>query len=249
MLVKNKTVNENFFAEWNKDMAYVLGFVVADGCVMKRKNRKNSYIFNITSKDIDHLKNIKKVMGCDDDIKLKSSRSFDKNKKCGFFNICNKKVCRDLINLGIYPRKTYNLGIIKVPNKYFRDFLRGFFDGDGTVYIYKVNSVLQLKMGFICASKEFLENLNERICEAINIPFKEIHTYKDVGRIPKYNIYYYINDSEKLYDFMYGNNPQLYLKRKKDVFDKWKTIERRHYKKENYPSKIGWHLNKNLSKT
>jgi len=41
-----------------------------------------------------------------------------------------------LINLGVIPRKTYNLGEIKIPDEYFADFARGFFDGDGTVYIY-----------------------------------------------------------------------------------------------------------------
>ena len=62
----------------------------------------------------------------------------------------------------------------------------------------------------------------------------------------QYNICFYIDDSEKLAKFMYGNNPKLYLDRKKKIFDEWKLIKRRHYIKENYPSKIGWRLNPNF---
>jgi len=64
--------------------------------------------------------------------------------------------------------------------------------------------------------------------------------------MPQYSICLYVNDSEKLAEFMYGKNPTLYLKRKRDIFDKWRLIKRRHYIKQNYPSKIGWHLNEGL---
>lgn len=62
----------------------------------------------------------------------------------------------------------------------------------------------------------------------------------------RYEICYYIDDCEKLGQFMYQNNPSLYLPRKYQVFEKWKTIKRRKYIKQNYPSKVGWQLNQNL---
>lgn len=63
-------------------------------------------------------------------------------------------------------------------------------------------------------------------------------------RMTQYSVCLYIDDSEKLAKFMYKNNPILFLDRKKEIFDKWQKIKRRHYKKENYPSKISWTLNK-----
>lgn len=65
-------INNKFFKEWPSNMAYVLGFVVADGCVMKRKDRKDSFIFNITTKDREHLENIQKAMCSKYQIGLKS---------------------------------------------------------------------------------------------------------------------------------------------------------------------------------
>ena len=138
---------------------------------------------------------------------------------------------------------------IDVSKRHFPDFVRGFFDGDGSVYIQKVNGTLQIKSGFVGASAQFMERFNEQICNALNIPQKTVHKYeyKDNIRIPKYDIHFYIDDSEKLAKFMYGNNPTLYLERKKKVFDKWNSIKRRNYVKKNYPSKIGWHLNEKIA--
>jgi len=57
-----------------------------------------------------------------------------------------------------------------------------------------------------------------------------------------YAIYFYVDDCEKLVNFMYGGNLTLYLPRKYYIFKKWKSIKRKEYVKRNYPSKSGWHL-------
>jgi len=62
----------------------------------------------------------------------------------------------------------------------------------------------------------------------------------------KYDICFYIDDCEKLAEFMYGSNLTLYLPRKRQVFEKWKSTKRRHYIKQNYPSKVGWYLNQTV---
>jgi len=42
----------------------------------------------------------------------------------------------DLVNLGLSPRKTRSVKITEsMPNKCFRHYLRGYFDGDGCVNI------------------------------------------------------------------------------------------------------------------
>jgi len=229
-------------------MAYILGFIVADGSVWKRKNRKDSYVMNITSKDREHLEEIQKVMLSQYKLGLKSSGS-TREKKYSYIQISNKEICKDLINLGIIPRKTYDgLNSIKVSDRYFSDFVRGFFDGDGSVYIYKVNEVLQVKIGFVSSSLSFITGFNQQLCKNLNIPTKSVHRKIDKHgiRMILYDICFYIDDCEKLAEFMYGDNPTLYLPRKRKIFEKWKLMKRRHYIKHKYPSKVGWQLNKNL---
>jgi len=245
-MLKQK-VNTKFFQQWSPNMAYILGFIVADGSVWKRKNRKDSYVMNITSKDREHLEEMQKAMSSQYKLGLKSSGSSGE-KKYSYIQISNKEICKDLINLGVVPRKTYNLNPIRVPNEYFSDFVRGFFDGDGSVYTYKVNKTQQVKVGFVSSSLSFITGFNQQLCKSLNIPTKSVHQKIDKHgiRMISYDICFYIDDCEKLAEFMYGNNPTLYLPRKRKVFEKWKLIKRRHYIKHKYPSKVGWQLNKNL---
>ncbi len=228
-------------------MSYVLGFVVADGCIgvkrIRKKDGAKQYYFNITSKDKLHLENIKKAMGAQQ--KIYSKRSSRTNKKDYYFiQTSYQEICKDLLSLGIQPRKTHNLKAIKVPEKYFLDFARGFFDGDGSVYIYNVNRTPQIKASFVSSNLSFIDDFNQKLCRNLGIPQKAIHKENQKRNSTMiYNICFYVDDCEKLAKFMYKNNPALYLARKRQVFEKWKSIKRRHYIKKNYPTKVGWRLN------
>jgi hypothetical protein len=77
--------------------------------------------------------------------------------------------------------------------------MRGFFDGDGTVYIYKVNGAPQIKAGFVSPTLSFITKFNQQLCENLNIPQKAIHKScsKD-KKLTQYSICFYIDDCEKL---------------------------------------------------
>ena len=242
-----KQINSNFFKKWNSEMSYVLGYITADGCIAVSKDRKkHPFTLNITSVDLKHLYLLRSALKSDHKI---GNKSGGKENIAYQLQVRNHILIKDLINLGIRPRKTYNLDYIRVSDKYFPDFVRGFFDGDGSVYIYKVNGVPQIKANFVNPSLDFIKNFNQQLCNNLNILEKNIHKEPPRRKDQKLNTYYidfYIDDCEKLAKFMYDNNPTLYLPRKRQTFDKWKTINRRHYIKKNYPSKIGWHLNAKL---
>jgi len=225
-------------------MSYILGYITADGCVCKRKDRKNSYTLNITSKDKDNLLKMGKNLSQDCSISIKYN---SQRMPYSQIQISNREICGDLISLGVSSKKNYNSDFLKIPEKFFPDFTRGFFDGDGTVYIYKVNGTPQIKAGFVSPNLPFITEFNKQLCGAIGIQSKAVHKSRAKNKkVPLYNICFYIDDCDKLANFMYGNNPNLYLPRKRRVFEKWKSIKRRHYIKHNYPSKVGWRLNQKV---
>ena len=228
-------------------MSYVFGYFIADGCITINKNRhKNPYTFNITSADEEHLYKIRETLSSTHKISLKNR---DRRNRAFQIQIRSSSLAQDLISIGGSVRKTYNLQNIEVPEKFFWDFTRGFFDGDGSVYLYKVNGTPQIKSNLVCASLPFIEDLNKKICERLKIPTKSIHRRPAKNkRIEQYSVDYYIEDSEKLMGHFYNDNPPLYLKRKRDVFDRWLEVkkDKRSFSRQNYPSKVGWHLNKNL---
>ena len=242
-----KKINQDFFKKWTPEMSYVLGYIVADGCIVVRKNRiKNPYTLNITSADKKHLVKIRKKINSEHAISVKQNGNGEYK---GFqLQISNPVITDDLMKLGIFPRKTKNLNPINTPKKYFPDFVRGFFDGDGTVYIYNVNNVPQIKASFAGINLKLLKDLNLKICNQLQVPLKTInhHTDKKRHRETFYRITFYIDDCEKLMKFMYCHKPSIYLDRKYKIFKKWQKIKRRKYTKNNYPSKIGWYLNPKL---
>jgi len=242
-----KSVNKDFFKNWTQEMSYILGYIVADGCITVSKERPNRpFTFNITSVDKKHLYKIRKVLNSEHKISKKTGEEKDVAFQ---IQIRNQIIAKDLMKLGIPPRKTSCLKSITVPEKYFSDFVRGFFDGDGTVYIYKVNRTAQIKAGFVSTSLSFFAAFNERLCKKLDIPIKSIHRTVDKQgkkRMVQLSTCLYIDDCEKLANFMYSNNPSLCLSRKRKIFEKWKLIKRRNYIKQNYPSKIGWQLNQKV---
>ena len=243
--VLKRNLNQNFFKEWTEKMSYVLGFIMADGCITVSKERPNRpFTLNITSADKKHLYKLRKALKSEHKISRKPGGGL--NTFAYQLQIRNPIITNDLMKLGIFPRKTSHLNPIIVPEKYFPDFVRGFFDGDGSVYIYKVNKVPQIKANFVSSSLSFIVDFNQNLCEKLNIPLKSIHKETSRRKTPLYYVDFYIEDCEKLAEFIYGNNPILFLPRKRKVFEKWKSIKRRDYLKQNYPSKIGWHLNQKI---
>lgn len=119
------TLNEEFFSEWSATMAYVLGFWYADGYMRHEK----SYRVLFYSNDRDHLAQVANVMKSNSPIK-----DVEQGVDCGELCLHSKKLFYDLKRLGGKRRKSTSLILPDVPPIYFRDFLRGYFDGDGSVH-------------------------------------------------------------------------------------------------------------------
>ncbi len=224
-------------------MAYVLGYITADGCIAISRDqyRKNPFTLNITSAEKAHLFRLRRALGSGHKISKKRGGA----QNIAFqLQIRNPNLTADLMDLGTKPRKTYHLDPIWVPDKFFADFVRGFFDGDGSVYIYRVNGVPQIKAKFISSSLPFIDEFSKQLCRILQIPVKAIHrTLGTKAKMIKYGLDFYIDDCDRLAHFMYDQDPTLYLPRKRRIFERWQLIPRRHYVKQDYPSKVGWRLN------
>lgn len=108
----------------------------------------------------------------------------------------------------------------RVPTVYIRDFLRGYFDGDGCIShgCYKrknrKSKVLILMVRFASASREFLNGLKQQLTQKTNLKYGFITEGSGC-----YYLTYSKEDSKKLFRYMYENiNEGLYLKRKYNKF-------------------------------
>lgn len=147
-------VNDNYFSEQNERMAYLLGFFAADGNVSNKNNRIQS---QLSIKDKTHLEKIHQEIGGSEVYEYLSNG----HKSCGW-HCFSAQIKRDLAEYGIVPNKTGTLTIPKKLNKqYWRDFIRGYFDGDGSVY--KDGSGFRISI--TSANREILEDINSFLKE------------------------------------------------------------------------------------
>ncbi|WPS85366.1 hypothetical protein SMD22_01685 (plasmid) [Brevibacillus halotolerans] len=138
---KNRyTLNESFFETIDcETKAYILGFLYADGFVGDEK--ANNIVFS--SKDLEIIEKIARELEYTGDIRKTRKGGFEQSKKGHSLNFSSSKMANDLRNLGLYPNKSLTLSELpKIPDKLMRHFLRGYYDGDGSVGIY-TNSFLK----------------------------------------------------------------------------------------------------------
>ena len=129
---KNRyTVNEHFFDKIdNEKKAYILGYIYADGYVGDEKT--NNIV--ISSKDLQILKNIAEAMEFTGEIRKARKGGYEGSTISYVINFSSMQIASRLRGLGLYPNKSLTIGTIpSIPDELKRHFLRGYFDGDGTI--------------------------------------------------------------------------------------------------------------------
>ena len=156
------------------------------------------------------LQNFKKSLSLGNKIG-KYARGEEKNKRYFYITFGDIFFYKFLEELGLHPAKSKTIKSVKIPDKFFRDFFRGLFDGDGSFYSYwdtRWPNSFGFKLSVASASLEFINWLKDRLTNLYEIK-GYIHTGDGV-----YNLEYVKGDSRKLYEVMYHDANILYLSRK-----------------------------------
>ena len=204
-------VNEEFFEKWSRDSAYIIGFIYADGHLENAPHIRGKYI-RFTNTDYNLIEKIKKTIGSSH--KIVVTPAIGKKKEKYLLRIGSRKIYDNLAALGLTPRKSLNMRLPIIPRKFLSDFVRGYFDGDGTIAFENVNNrpYNRLKVIFTSGSKEFLVSL------AGSIKNKDIGKEGDVYNSHRsYQLLYRSIDAFNVLKFIYSTvdkNDSLYLDRK-----------------------------------
>lgn len=214
------SVNEDFFNVWSQKMAYVLGYIYADGSIYH--SERGSY-FNITSIDKSTILKIKKWLKSKHTIRTEKS-TWSGGKIQYILRIGNKKIYQSLENLGLYPNKSLSVKFPKnIPEEYLNHFIRGYLDGDGCVYLEMTKGkkeklvIKRLSVIFTGGSKIFLNSLVFILKNKLPLNQSKVYNGKR-----SFQLRYSTGDSITIFKFLYKDvENQVYLKRKFDVFVKY----------------------------
>lgn len=201
-------VDEGFFKCIDtEEKAYILGFICADGHVSEDR-----LVITVSEKDLNILEKIRNAMHSNHPIKkVKRTNPYNKtDRKQLKLMIGRRGLVKPLFNMGL----TTSGDILKyIPKYLMRDFLRGYFDGDGNVFFgrrytsgYKYNvNVCGNEKNFLL--KSFQTYFPSRLYK--DLYSKQCYVWK-------------ISSKDKVRDFMHYlyYNSSIFLQRKYNEYRK-----------------------------
>ena len=197
---------------WTPELAYVVGIFASDGNL-----GKDGMYLEVTSNDRIVLKNVLHILHMEHiKIGTKNNGSGRRSYRIQFKRV---RFHAWLLSLGLTPNKSKTISKLKIPEKLFFDFLRGEWDGDGTIYSFKDTrwkNSFTVSLGFASGSKDFLLWIKKELTDKL----------KTTGHIVSsgqgtHQLRYARNDSKKIFDAMYYKAGLPHLPRK---FTKAKKI-------------------------
>ena len=164
-------INENFFDKIdNQDKAYILGFLYADG---RNYKPKQTVSMSLQEEDFDILEKIRKCMGNKlplEYIDYSNKHDFGYTYKNQYrMLIFSKHICDSLDNIGMTPNKSLTLEFPMIDKELYRHFIRGYFDGDDSVYQSFVNENNKPVTLTITSTLLFLEKIKQIISDELGI--------------------------------------------------------------------------------
>ena len=204
--------NDNFFKVQNSNMAYILGLLAADGSVSKKENL---IAIQLKAVDKEILEKINE--------KTQNTRplEFYTRKETGHeissFRVWSAEWKKDLAHYGITPNKTFTL---QPPDfllpEYRIDYIRGYFDGDGSIYQLKTQNRVFFEI--TGASKVMIDWIRNELVNHYHIFInKELIEHRPNGTVIYKIKIGSVEELNKLYTLLYKDK-ELFLTRKKEKF-------------------------------
>lgn len=213
--------------KWSSKFAYAVGLLVTDGCLYKDGRH-----ISLTTKDLEQAQNFKKCLG----LNVKIGKKFSSTKnKCYHVQFGDVLFYKFLLSIGITPAKSKTIGRIDIPDKYFFDYLRGCFDGDGTFYSYwdkRWKSSHLFYLEFVSASLKHISWLKKNLLSYLNIK----GYLNNNNQISIFKLKYSKKEAMKIINKMYFNPKAVCLSRKRLKIEKALIVEKKQQIK--YKSKL-----------
>lgn len=212
--------------EWSAKMAYVVGLIATDGCLITGRRK-----INFKSCDRDLVVTYLGLLG-------RSNRVREQRKRAGnvayFAEFYDARLYEWLRQVGLTPRKSLTLGGLRVPDEYVVPLVRGLLDGDGsianfvhtpTARKYPLYRYERLWTFFNSASRTHIEWLQARIRASLALRGRIEELHRNDRHNPIYRLKFGNRDSRVLLATLYADDRAPRLERKWRI---WNAYARRH---------------------
>ena len=213
--INSPNLKEDFFHVIDsEEKAYFIGLLISDGNVFKDTTRQASISITLDLEDEYMLAKFKEVLNTNTSI-TKDGRG------CGQIAARSDKMAKDLATYGIVPRKSYITYLpTNIDDKWMPHVIRGILDGDGHIAAHQNGTRFLHGISF-CGSHKLMEDLSNYCSQHLKLKVApQVYDYKDrqLSEIKIQNI----DDMYTFGEWIY-KNATIYLTRKKDTYDTFKT--------------------------
>lgn len=221
------SVNEKFFEEIDsEEKAYILGFIFADGNISGSSDGHYRLRITLKATDLELLEKIKGCLEFTGEIKIRELKSKKYVRKeqpymIAELSLSNKKLISDLKALGVTENKTFTCQFPVLKPELVRHFIRGHFDGDGSIYERNEPSnpyrKPSMRIELMSASEEFFYDMLKHIQENVEgITDGGISKRKTSIRITKD-----VRQGLRILNWLY-KDATIYLDRKYKLYCYWR---------------------------
>ena len=200
----------NYFEKIDtQNKAYFLGLIAADGSVFQCNKGKIVFSISLIDKDLLDLLSIE-ICGSDKLVREVKRKYRDGSSKMYEIKFSDEIFTNNLISNGILINKTFTLDFPNIDEEFISHYIRGYLDGDGTVYKFSG----KLFIAFY-GNKIFIPKLRDYLFNNNILETK----YAIIDRGNHCSIHISSKKANlSMYNYIY-NNSDIYLKRKKSIFD------------------------------
>jgi len=169
-------VNESFFSAWSPEMAYILGYTFADGNIKGLAGKQSVWWYwSVYSADKHIVEDIANAVEWGGKIYESNNSNHFGTKTMYRLVIGSNELVSDLIKLGIEPNKAKTMQHPNIPNRFISHFMRGYFDGDGSIGWTKPNGLSYISVGLGSASCDFVSWVADVIGNVLSVCPPSIH--------------------------------------------------------------------------
>lgn len=213
---KKFKVNESFFDNIDsEEKAYFLGFLYADG----HNNRTtNSIIIGLKEDDKEILEKLRISIGYTGELRYRRRNKewkgcYENSKNSWVLCITNQYLSKQLEKLGCIQQKTFNTKFPVWLNKeMYPHFIRGYFDGDGSIYKSIQKNRTYFHMSFD-GTKELLEEFSKIFLDELGVKIPTIGKRHPDRENNACYIKYFHSKMIPILSYIYKNST-IFLKRK-----------------------------------
>lgn len=213
--------NLKAFATWSHEMAYALGLFFSDGCLQQPPH--GSLRVSISNTDLETVEWWHSYLGNPNHIYTHNPKVLKGSVRR--LVLYTSTVTSDTLGGqiqklgGCFRKSVSDVGMPDIPEEFLGSFLRGFFDGDGGIWIGLGKGMLggkQLCASLTCNSQRFRQDLVDLLAA------RGIHSAKS-----RITLRISGSSAERLCTWMY-ETPGHRMTRKHDVWVEWKAHREAH---------------------